>query len=162
MGDNGKLEIVSGRALRLQRSSGEVIALSGETRVRIRSIPLDALLLAGKIPDLLTPMAVESLWAKTKSDAITNSAESTKEYIQLVNLITSLALVEPRVVDDPHAEDEIAIDDLDLMDRQIIFNVAIAGAEALRNFRKRQTADVDALSNGQDVQQPTVADDEST
>jgi hypothetical protein len=159
------------KSLRAWREEGFVYRLpSAGVEVRLRRVALDQLVAAGQIPDFLTPMAYKVLFQQLggpepdfKSDA---------EFIQLVNIIATAALLEPRIVDNPQADDEIALEDLDFGDRTAIYMIAKQPLEVLHRFRASQTGDVatveDSQGNGAKAIEPvtdsgaTVALDSAT
>ena len=67
----------------------------------------------------------------------------------MVNIIATAALLEPRIVDDPQADDEIALDDLDFGDRTAIYMIAKQPLEVLHRFRLQQEGTMATVENGQ-------------
>jgi len=146
---------VSGKALREAREEGYIIELEPSgTIVKLRPVQLDVLLLAGKIPNHLTAIVSNMIWEKLGYKVADTSIDDKKQHIEFVNCIASVALLEPRVVDNPQADDEIKIEDLPFCDRIMIATYAQQPAEVLRYFRDKQARDVEALSaNENDTQQ---------
>lgn len=149
------------------REEGLLVELpSSETWVRLRRVAIDALLMAGKIPDLLTPIAASQLYEPKWIYAddikrIMAEAKSAKEYAELFSIIVPAAMMEPRVVDNPQADDEISLDDLDYLDKFTIYSLCTQSLGWLRRFRVRQTADVEAVLHSEDDQpeaEPASAD----
>lgn len=146
--------IASGAALRkARRETYPVPLLTGEY-VLMRPIDLGALALAGEIPDLLLPAAYRALFGDLVRDA-DDEKQSILDTLALVRLILPLALASPRIVDDPQADDEIALSDLDWPDQYFLFSRAIQGVSALRIFRERQAPDVAAGPNGATIRDAT-------
>jgi hypothetical protein len=138
----------SGREWRKAREEGYVITLPSGNAIRLRSIALDTLILSGKLPDLLTPVAARSLWTFDDGGAIADETEMAKNYAELIHLIVRAGVIEPRIVENPEADDEISMDDLEFNDKVFIFNACIAPAAALQNFRDKQATGLDAVHNG--------------
>ncbi len=134
---------------RKAREEGYVVTLPSGHVARLRPVALDVLIISGKLPDLLTPLAAKSLWIETDGEEIANEAEKAKGYAELINIIVPAAMVEPRVVDDPTGDDEISLEDIDFADKAAIYQLATQPAEVLRRFRDKQKRNVAAVSDGQ-------------
>lgn len=143
-----------GKMWRKARVEGYVIALPSSNNVRIRRVGLDQLIANGEIPDLLTPIAAKTLWEETYTPGTTVSkakdeVAATKDFTALLNVIAAAALMEPKIVDDPQADDEISIEDLHFSDKLAIFMIVTQPEEALRRFRVQQAPDVELVYNGE-------------
>lgn len=123
--------------------------------VEVGHVQLDALLLAGKIPDLLTPLVADVLWATVGQGRKEEEIRASRDFYALVNSVVSAALVNPRVVEHPTQDDEIAITDLDFGDKIMVYTIATQPLGVLHRFRQEQTADVDAVQQGEAVQPAT-------
>lgn len=131
------------------------LPLSG-LNVEVGRVHLDALLLSGKIPDVLTPVVADMLWSTIgQGQGKEEEIQGTKDFFALVNIVVKASLVSPRVVDTPTADDEISVDDIEFGDRLIIFQLARQPATVLFRFRQEQVADVDALPESEAVQPAT-------
>lgn len=161
MSENGaqaQPQPTSGLAWRKPREEGYVVKLEPSGHyVRMRPAALDVLIASGKIPDLLTPAAADALWG----DRLLNSAEvkgllaeakAAKDFTSLVNLVVRASVMEPRIVDNPQADDEISLEDIEFPDKLLIYQLAIQPVTVLNSFRDRQIADVEALPDGEDAQ----------
>lgn len=133
--------------------------------VRMRPVQPDTLLRSGRVPDLLTPLVIKSLYESVREelDAFVfeprKQTEETLQMIESVNVVVEAALVYPRVVAKPTADDEIAIDELSLSDRMWIFRLAFMPAELLSRFRYEPPRDVEAVADEQgDAQQAEPVD----
>lgn len=133
---------------RKARLEGHVVRLPSDNVVRMRQVPMDLLILGGKIPDILTPVAAKALWVDTDAESLGNEADLAKGFMELMNLIVPLALVEPRMVAEPKADDEIAPEDMDFNDRLAVFQLATQPVEVLRSFREQQARDVEPVRDG--------------
>src|SRR6476620_820675 len=137
-----KLPVTRGSEWRRNREQGEIIQLpySGKF-VRLRTVRPDMLLKLGKIPNPLTSLMVDIIYGNIDNDRINNflslqeSAEEAMAMIESLRVVCTAALVEPKIVDNPQAEDEISIDDIELSDRSYIFRLVFISAEALTTFR---------------------------
>jgi len=94
----------------------------------------------GRIPDLLSPIAAKAVWAEQNPEEIGDSLEMAMQYNDLMGVILPAVFIEPKVAlpDTEPADDEIAIEDIELNDRMVAFNLAISGVSAMRQFRERQ------------------------
>lgn len=144
-----------GSAWRKPREQGEIVTLPSGNVARLRPVAVDALLAAGRIPDLLSPIAAKTLWVETDTASIAEQAESAKGFADLINLIVPLAMIEPRVVDNPEGEGEIALEDVDFSDKIAIFQLATGGSTVLRQFRLNQEKRVATVHDGENLQPAT-------
>jgi hypothetical protein len=110
---------------------------------------------SGELPDLLTPLAAKTLYGEIQNDELSSAADLATNMAKLLSVVCKASFVSPRIVDDPQADDEISLEDVDFGDKMTVFNLAIAGAEALRSFRRRQAPDVGVVSDGESNTQPT-------
>ena len=139
---------------RKPREEGFTLALPSGNVARIRPVALDVLLRQGKVPDLLTPWVAKTIYDGVDTDelekmlSVENLVEQSDEMLSLIDAICTAAFVEPRIVEDPEAEDEIAIADVDLADRGTVFSLAVLPARELRTFLDRQAAGVEPVSDG--------------
>lgn len=147
-----------GRDLRRGREEGVVLPFPSGNAYRIAPVSLDVLLKSGRIPDLLTPFAVsvimegidsklDELEKRMQPDAILDEAT---EWLAFVDLICEASFLEPRIVDDPQADDEIAIVDLPFVDRGHAMLLALQPIEVLRRFRDEEAASLESVPDGED------------
>lgn len=155
--------VTPGLAWRKPRTEGYVVTLPSGNVVRLRPAALDVLIASGKIPDLLTPAAADALWSSENLDSaavkdILAKAERAKDFIALVSLVVRASVIEPKIVDDPKADDEIALSDIEFSDKVIIYQLAIQPSVVLSSFRSGQAPDVaivpDSEGDGQPTEQP--------
>ena len=148
-----KLKPTSGREWRRPREEGYALTLpSGNTAI-IRPVALDVMLQQGEIPDVLTPIAASTLWSEVEVDGDKDPALGLR-MIGLFDIVARAAFVEPRVVDDPQDDDEIAPSDLSLEDKGAVFQLAIQPARVLAKFCEQQAAGVGPVPAGKNDQQP--------
>jgi hypothetical protein len=118
-------------------------------------VAVDALLAAGRIPDLLSGVAAKTLWVETDTATIAEQAETAKNFADLINLIVPLAMLEPQVVDRPEGDNEIALEDIEFADKIAIFQLATGGSTVLKSFREQQARAVAPVSDGESIQPAT-------
>lgn len=160
------LNISSGKAMREAREDvqqGVPLILPSGWTVRVKAISLEACVKLGYIPDGLTSYVVDAFNGKIPSaeavEEIKNLAEA-KQELEYWEHLCRHCLVEPRIVDNPQADDEISIDDLELVDKQHIAAVVLRPANMLRSFCEQQNAFMEHLHTQQAVR--TEAQPDST
>lgn len=158
-----ELPVSSGKEWRQNREKGELIQLPFSGRfVRIRTVRPDSLIRLGKIPNVLTTLVLNMIYDRGEEDKFEQfltSAESREEALEMLEslrIVCVASMIEPKIVENPQKDDEIAIDDLDLGDRSYIFRLAFVPAEALSTFRAKSPSDVAVVANGEGDPQPTV------
>lgn len=150
-----------GSVWRQARETGELVQLPTGAVARLRPVDLPGLVMAGNVPDVLTPTVMALIFENKQedADALTDPVQISKwakETMQLYNAVCVAAFVEPRIVDDPQAEDEIAIGDVEIVDRGFVFSVATQGVATLKSFRPGQAAAVELVSHGENDQPAAV------
>ena len=147
--DNG-LQPTSAADWKRPREEGVVVSLpySGHN-IRLRPVAIDVLVTTGKIPDILSSIAMSVLFEETTVESILQDPAQLKNWGEILNIVIPAAVMEPSVAmpgEEPTAE-QITIDDIDYLDKMFIFNYATSGARALYLFRDQQGTDGKALSN---------------
>jgi hypothetical protein len=123
--------------------------LSG-VQVQMRPVRADKLLALGRIPDILTPIMLKSVYevATEELDSFLfdkrETMAETLEMIRAVDAVCAAALVEPSLVEY-----------LTLQDRMWIFKLAFMPAEVLSTFRLQSRGDVENLDDGEGEPLPT-------
>ena len=158
---NGATKPSSGKEWRQPREEGYVRTLFSGKTVRLRPLDLATMLLEGDIPDLLTGLVYQVLFEGVDAPGYTPppAGEDAKQamfgitptILPVVNLVCKAAFLEPRIVDEPQADDEIGIEDVELRDRALVFNLVTQGADALRRFHYQPPPIVEAVPDGQDA-----------
>lgn len=130
---------------------GVVKELPSGRRVRLRPVDVSLLLLEGDIPDLLTPVVLTMFYGvgDVKDNPVASVLGTTRDEWPVINLICRVAFVEPRIVDEPQADDEIAIEDIDFLDRRATYVMVTQGLDALRRFRFQPVADLEISADGE-------------
>lgn len=139
------LHVSSGRAWREKVREGVVLQLPSGFVARVRGIQPDTLVRLGRIPDALTPVIASIMDGSAENTGDLSSMDDLRNYAELVNAICISAMVDPRVVDDPQADDEIDIDTLEWADKVFLASIVGATTKQLELFRREQTGDVDAV-----------------
>jgi hypothetical protein len=150
---------------RKPREEGFVLALPSGNSARIRPVALDVLLRNGEIPDLLTPFVAQMVYSGVDTDELDKLlspeklTEQSTEMLGLIDAVVTAAFVDPRIVAEPQADDEISIVDVELADRGTVFSLAVLPANDLRRFLERQEASVepvpDSDGDGAETEQPS-------
>jgi|GEM_PF-2656720 len=167
------LRATAGSAWREPRQAGIPVQLPSGNIARLRPVEPQALLKQGEIIDILTPLVAKMLFQGADASAETiaqvigdatagddNPAQLQEAATRLADLervcdiVCKAAFVDPRVVDEPQAENEIAPDDIELADKVHVFTLALRGAAALRHFRYEPNADVESVPNSEGQPQP--------
>lgn len=144
-----------GAAWRKPREQGETVRLPSGNVATLRPVALDQLMLSGKIPDLLTPIAARSLWTETDTASIGDQVETAKGFAELVNLIVPAAMIAPRIVEVAETDDEITLADIDFSDKIAIFQLATGGSQVLKSFRISQEKRLGPVPDSEDVRPET-------
>lgn len=135
--------------------------LSG-LEVYMRPVRPDKLLMAGKVPDILTPLVMNMLFPQEKraddmdfpdevDSFLGKPRDETKEameFIEAVNLVCEAALIDPAIVAY-----------LSLPDRLWIFKLAFMPVEVLSSFRLQPRRDVEPVDGVRDDAHATERDD---
>jgi hypothetical protein len=145
-----QLTPTAGSAWRKPRETGYTVRLPSGNVATLRPVALDSLLATGRIPDLLSPIVAKTIWSEAQPAELAEQGQLAKGFIELIALIVPLAMLTPRVVENPQAEDEISMEDLELGDKIGIFNLATGGASLLTKFCQQQAATLEPLPDRED------------
>ena len=139
---------------RKAREEGFILTLPSGNAARIRPVALDVLLRNGEIPDLLTPFVAQMVYEGVDTGeldkllSVEKLTESSTEMLTLIDAVVTAAFVEPHIVENPQADDEIAIEDVELADRGTVFSLAVLPANDLRRFLERQAPGLEVAPDG--------------
>lgn len=157
---NGNLLPTSGRQWRKPREEGFLVQLPSGNVCRLRPLSPDLMLSMGEIPDLLTPLVEKMLFEGADIGEVTQALDKAIDpaeqfdagnLLRLIRFIDAFcvrALIAPRIVENPQAEDEISIYDLGLQDRFAIYQYCIQPAEVLYSFHLVAQSALEPISDG--------------
>ena len=131
--EKSTLTPTSGREWRKRREEGWLETLPSGNVVRLKSISLLDFIERGDIPDPLSAAVAEMLSGKSKDIA---DFDNFKQFAGLAAFVCLKAFVSPRIIDDPQADDEITILDIDFADQRHVFNVVQKEIVMLAPFRQ--------------------------
>lgn len=144
------------------REQGEIVTIRSTGRVvRMRVVKPSALLKLGDIPDPLAELVMRIMFGQITNEeyaeffALQERKERAVELAESLRVVCTAALIEPRIVDDPQADDEIHIDDLEDAEQRFIFDLALLEATGLSRFRARQAQDVEPVAQEQEPELST-------
>lgn len=151
-------EPTSGKEWRKARLEGKLVRLLSGNVVRLRPIEVDYFLRVGHIPDFLAPLISELITGgQAESELPPQEAlEKQTEWFTFLDDLCRYALVSPRVVDNPEADDEISVDDIAYMDKYFIYLMFSRPARLLRQFRQPQTQPVAPMASPADNGHATI------
>ena len=148
-------QVTRGTTWRKKSRASHLIVLPSGNTARLRPVSLDTLVLSGEMPDVLSTLAAQTLFADVDFEDIAEEGKVSKGYVDLINRIVPAAFAEPRVVDEPQGSDEIALSDIDWGDKVVVFQLALLPTDAVEKFRQEQDGDVEDVSDGDDVAEQT-------
>lgn len=155
-----KVKATSAATWRKNNSEVFTLTLSSGNVVDLVPVQLDQLILSGRIPHLLAPLAAKTLWQDPeKTDLeVSLDPENTKRYMELVDVVVPSAVVSPKIrirhLEETKTleEDELWLDELTFIEKVEIFKLAVQPSEVLRHFRKQQERALESVRNLQDVE----------
>lgn len=117
--------------------------------VRLRTLDAPALLKEGKMPDILTPLVIKSVYQEVSDREMREflgqkhtGAEDALKMIEAMDYV-----VQKSITDGTKPED------LTLGEKRWIFRLAMGPAELLVTFRYDEDADVESVDEGEDLPQ---------
>lgn len=153
------LQPTSGRAMREMREQGMVLPFPSGNYYRVRSVGAARLLRRGKLPNVLLPFVTDAIYNGMDEDkldkfrTLQEKQESALEFLESLRIVCEEMFMEPRIVADPQADDEIAIDDLVIIDQWIAFERAFGVVRAYMPFRAEPEPDVAVVAKLENVPQ---------
>lgn len=140
------------------KSRGTEVAIPGTDRlVRLRSLDAETLLREGKIPDILTPLVIKSIYDELNDRdvrVILEQARGNKEealaMMEAINFVAEHAIA-----------DGTKVKDLTIGEKRWIFRLVMEPAELLISFRYDPNADVEPVVEGDEVQPVAEPDTKS-
>lgn len=143
--------------LALVRVQGKEITIPSTERVlHIRPLDIAQILQEGKVPDILTPLVIKTVYSNVEDEEIlgflTTERKNVNEalaHIEAVDFVVQHSVV-----------DQVQIKDLTWGEKRWIFRLALIPAEYLANFRYEEDADVADVSEGDEVREAAERDSE--
>lgn len=151
-----KKKVTTGTQWRKAREQGEVVELPSGKVARLRPLSLLGLIAQGRIPDPLSALVTEMIAGETK---VVANFEMFESFGDLLKLACVVAFVEPKIVDNPEADDEISIQDVDFDDQLFVFNRVQTEVNLTKPFRGKPSGDVEAVASSDSVPDAAVETD---
>lgn len=154
-----ELKPTLGSQLRQMRETGVVLPFPSGNNYRVRTVGAAALLKRGNMPNILRAFVADAIFqgvTAAKIDAfmsVKEQEEQNLEFLKSLEVCCQAVFLEPRIVENPQAEDECTIDDIVLVDQAWAFDLAFGFARELRPFRPQQESDVGLVPVVEDVPQ---------
>jgi hypothetical protein len=144
-------------ALEEMKSRGTEIEIPGTGRlVRLRTLDAESLLREGKIPDILTPLVIKSVYEELSDrevrSVLAQSRGSKEDALAMMEAIEFVA--------EKSIADSTKVKGLTLGEKRWIFRLAMEPAELLVTFRYDPNADVEPVVEGDEVQPVAERDTE--
>jgi hypothetical protein len=106
--------------------------------VALRPVEVDFFIQHGSVPDLLAGVVNTLINGDSQvlDVPVTDELEKNVKWLTFLNELVTYAFVNPKVVDTPQADDEIALDDVSYADKVFIYRYIFARpAHVLQKFR---------------------------
>lgn len=130
-----------------------------------RPVSLDALIKSGKVPNTLLPM-IQKAFAGKRPEAkdlneMGQSEEAVIDMMRMFDTVIVDCVIEPKVTMPPddadeRSEDVLYADEVDILDKQFIFQWAVGGTSDVDKFREQSAQLLDSLQSGEGVVDATV------
>lgn len=131
------------------RANGNEQTIPGTKRkIRLRSVNAKQLLLENKMPDLLTPLVVKSVYQELNDDQVCSFLN--KDGVDVKDALAMIEVLE--FVAKRSIVDGTPVEDLTHGELQWIFRLVMGPAELLVTFRYEQVFDVEPVDEEQDLQ----------
>lgn len=131
-------------------AKGIEVELPGTERlVRLRALDAEALLKEGKMPDLLTPLVIKSVYAEMNDREVReflgqqrNSMPEALAHLETVNYVVEKGIA-----------DGTKVKDLTLAEKRWIFRLVMEPAELLITFRYDKDASVELVAESEELRE---------
>lgn len=146
------VDLTAWRDARRIREEGKEVRLPSGRSAFLRPIGFELLLMRNAIPDALTAVVIEIMDGRRVGIPF----ETTQQRIELLQFADNVAgqmFVLPKIVANPQAEDEVAVEDVPLEDKLYLLNLIGGGAVALSDFRPQQSQNVDSVDTSTGTQE---------
>lgn len=120
-------------------------------QVHLRTVNTKELLADDKLPDILTPLIVKSVYMDLTDNELRQFVEQQKgSKKEALDLLDSIDYVVTKTI-----VSGAKLDDLTLAEKRWVFRLVMGPAELLINFRLDEESDVEPVDEGEDVPQAT-------
>lgn len=160
MSDSQDLVVTSAKKLRGMRETGVAMPFPSGNVYRVRPPTVAGLLKRGDLPNVLLAFVVDAFYNGTnaaKVQAFLSVQDKRENALDLLNsfrIVCEEMWMEPKIVANPQADNEVAIDDIPAEDQLFAFQVTFLGVEAVRPFRSESERGVESISGAENVPPP--------
>ncbi len=134
---------------RTKQREGVVVELPSGMIARVRGVQPDMVIRMGRLPDGLTPLIAKLMENRRADpdaeDLLPKTLEELSQQLEFMRAVCECALLEPRIVVDPQADDEIAYDDLEWADKELLAQMVLVPLTRLEQFRYQPPGDVESV-----------------
>lgn len=147
----------SGKKMREIRENGIVLPFPSGEDYRVRTVSVGRLLRRANLPNILIAFLTDAVYHGISNQKIANflalreQQENAVAFLESMQIICEEMFMEPRVVANPQADDELTIDDIPIVDQGWAFDRCFRSARELRPFRPQPQADVVSIPEAEDV-----------
>lgn len=148
-----------GKTMRKAREEGFSLLFPSGNRYRVRFPTAASLLKRGDLPNPLLKFVTDAYYSgvtQVKFDAFMAAQEQAEAALEMdasSKVICQAMFLEPKVVDNPEADDEVTIDDIPPEDQNWAFQLAFMRAQLLAPFRDEQAIAVASIPKAENVSQ---------
>lgn len=119
--------------------------------VRVRTVDAPTLLRSGKVPDILTPLVMKTIYTELSDKELREFLRTGKDTV-----VDALAMADAlNFIAKESLMDGTKVEELTMGEKRWLFRLAMGPAELLINFRYDEDADVGDMETGKDIQPAT-------
>jgi hypothetical protein len=141
------------------RDEGMPFELPSGLVVQVRNVPIADFLTRGGIPDSLAPLVAEMINGKANLDKL-DANKAMLAQMEMTDAVCRVAIVTPRIVDDPKKDDEISLKELDEEDKGALMGLLGLPARKLEPFCHQQTRTLERLRQREALEAASESDAE--
>lgn len=142
------MTVTSGKAWRRDYEEGVEITLPSGKVASIKPVSTELLFILRRIPDALTQRVMDAFLNGGAFDLEVKDPEQYRLYLELRDAFVVTTFVNPKIVKEPAADDEVMIEAIDSDDRNWLMRFFNQPASALHSFRDEQERHVEPVDNG--------------
>lgn len=153
------MKVTSGRLIRERMERGVVLRAPSGNVYRVGSVSPELLIRLGRMPDALIGTVMEVVMGKRDELPVPTTIKDAQDMIAVVDEVARVILLEPRVVESPTQDNEIALSDLEEVDKKWLFGLINMTIRQLETFREEPKGDVGTLDTSErhgDTGQPVI------